>query len=240
MKDFFDKNSIMDIYHVAGSGIGTIEADITKMDMVEAVVNAANNSLLGGGGVDGAIHRAAGPGLLNECRGLGGCATGDAKITGGYEMPCRHIIHTVGPVWRGGDHNEADLLAACYRSSLKVAMDNGIRTIAFPSISTGIFSYPVEEAAYIAVNTVIDFLRENPGKFVFVLWAFLDKRIKAVYDHALSEAAKHGGEDIGKAEVIITRNLDDDERSFLKDKLKDLGTVVDYDVKDTGDGHLLS
>ena len=224
MKDFFDKNSIMDIYHVAGSGIGTIEADITKMDMVEAVVNAANNSLLGGGGVDGAIHRAA----------------GHAKITSGYEMPCRHIIHTVGPVWRGGDHNEADLLAACYRSSLKVAMENGIRTIAFPSISTGIFSYPVEEAAYIAVNTVIDFLRENPGKFVFVLWAFLDKRIKAVYDHALSEAAKHGGEDIGKAEVIITRNLDDDERSFLKDKLKDLGTVVDYDVKDTGDGHLLS
>lgn len=223
-------DSITEIYHINGSGIGTIKADITKLELVEAVVNAANNSLLGGGGVDGAIHRAAGPGLLNECRGLGGCRTGEAKITSGYEMPCRYIIHTVGPVWRGGDNGEADLLADCYRNSLQLAADNGIKTIAFPSISTGIFSYPLEEAAYIAVNTVAEFLRENPGRFIFVLWAFLDDRIKAVYDHALAEVSKQQESDMGKAEVIVTRLKSGKEHRFVApdEPLEEEEEFLDY------------
>jgi O-acetyl-ADP-ribose deacetylase (regulator of RNase III) len=137
-----------------------VEGDITRMG-VDAVVNAANKTLLGGGGVDGAIHRAAGPGLLEECRRLGGCPTGGARITGGHGLPARHVIHAVGPVWRGGGREEARLLASCYRTSLELAVEHGARTIAFPAISCGVYGYPLDRAARVALGEVLGFLRED-------------------------------------------------------------------------------
>ena len=162
-----------------------IRGDITKVTEVQAIVNAANTSLLGGGGVDGAIHRAAGPELLAECRTLNGCPTGEAKITKAYRLPCDYVIHTPGPIWRGGNHKEPELLSACYRNCLPRAVENGIRTIAFPSISTGIYSYPLEEAAEIAVRTAKDFVKEHPGQLDLVMWVLFDDRTLGAYQKAL-------------------------------------------------------
>ena len=171
-----------------GYRIQTVQGDITKVDDLEAIVNAANNSLLGGGGVDGAIHRAAGRELLAECRTLHGCRTGEAKITAAYRLPCRYVIHTVGPVWHGGQkEGEEQLLENAYRNSLKVAVDHGIRTIAFPSISTGVYSYPVDQAALVAVRTVRKFCEEQMDKIDVVRFVLFDPETLAAYDHVVWE-----------------------------------------------------
>ena len=159
--------------------IELIQGDITHLSC-DAIVNAANRTLLGGGGVDGAIHRAAGPELLEACKGLDGCETGQAKITKGYQLPARFIIHTVGPVWHGGKSREEELLASCYRNSLTCAQAHHLKTIAFPSISTGAYRFPIRKAAAIAVETVQKFLEENPGAFekvIFVLFSWQDLEI---------------------------------------------------------------
>ena len=162
----------------------TVIGDITKQS-VDAIVNAANCSLLGGGGVDGAIHRAAGPELLAECRMLHGCETGQAKITKGYKLPAKHVIHTPGPVWHGGSNGEAELLASCYRSCLTLASENGCKTVDFPSISTGVYHFPLDKAAAIASKTIKEYLDAHP-EIERVRMVCFDERTKAAYDSAIA------------------------------------------------------
>lgn len=166
-------------------GIHIIRGDITKMN-VDAIVNAANTSLLGGGGVDGAIHRAAGPKLLEECRTLNGCETGEAKMTGGYNLPAKYVIHTPGPIWRGGDKNEDHLLENSYINSLKLADESGIKTIAFPSISTGIYSFPLDRAARIAIGSIMNFLKSSRNIEAVTMVCF-DDNTKEAYENALKD-----------------------------------------------------
>ena len=165
-----------------------IKADITQLP-VDAIVNAANSSLLGGGGVDGAIHRAAGPELLKECRRLGGCPTGEARLTRAYRLPARFVIHTVGPVWHGGTHGEPESLASCYRESLKLAMDNKVSTLAFPSISTGVYGYPIEAAAEIALATVRSVLSKNCGALREVVFCCFSLSDLLVYERLLGASS---------------------------------------------------
>jgi O-acetyl-ADP-ribose deacetylase (regulator of RNase III) len=159
------------------------EGDITRLE-VDAIVNAANKTLLGGGGVDGAIHRAAGPELKKECEGLNGCETGDAKATAGYNLPADYVIHTVGPVYSSNNPEVADLLASCYRRSLEVARENGAKTIAFPAISTGVYGYPIEEASEIAVKTINDFLQDD-DQFERVILVAFSGEIRNAYEKAM-------------------------------------------------------
>ena len=163
-----------------------MQGDITRM-AVDAIVNAANNSLLGGGGVDGAIHLAAGPKLLEETRKLGGCPTGEARITGGYNLPAKWVIHTVGPIWRGGDDGEDALLASAYRNSLKLADTHGVRAVAFPSISTGAYGFPVERAARIALREMRDFLAAGPQSVEQIILVAYGERTYMAYTEALEE-----------------------------------------------------
>ena len=164
-----------------------VKGDITKLTGTDAIVNAANASLLGGGGVDGAIHRAAGPELLKECRTLNGCPVGEAKLTKAYRLPCRYVIHTVGPVWYGGREREPELLRNCYRNSLMLAKEHKIRSIAFPAISTGVYRYPKQEAAEIAVRTVRRFQEEYPEELDTVMFVLFDEESLDIYQELLRE-----------------------------------------------------
>lgn len=173
--------------------ITAVIGDITKessINGIQAIVNAANKTLLGGGGVDGAIHKAAGPRLYGECLMLGGCKTGEAKMTDAYRIPCEKIIHTVGPIYYDGKSNEPEQLASCYRKTLAIAKRAGLKTVAFPSISTGIFGYPASEAANIAVKTVTDYTKKNPGDFSEIRWVLFDDKTFMVYDDAIKTYAE--------------------------------------------------
>lgn len=166
-----------------------VKGDITKNHGVQAIVNAANTSLLGGGGVDGAIHRAAGMELLAECRLLNGCKTGKAKITKAYKLPCEYVIHTPGPNWNGGKSKEHELLASCYQSCLELAVENHIRSMAFPSISTGIYHFPLGEAAKIAIGTSMKFVEKHPGELDMIKWVLFDDKTLEAYENALENFA---------------------------------------------------
>ena len=225
--------TLNNVYAIGDTVMGVVTDDITGIAYVDAVVNAAKNSLLGGGGVDGAIHRAAGPELLEECRGLGGCETGKAKITGAYKMPCKHIIHTVGPVWQGGGAGEAELLASCYRSSLELALASGLRSVAFPSISTGIFSYPLDEAAYIAVHAVMEFIKEHPGGLSIVLWACIDERTSSAYKRALEQAAGEFDAEMDPGMMVVASSVE------ISEAMKDMVMGFD-DLEDDAPSEYLS
>jgi O-acetyl-ADP-ribose deacetylase (regulator of RNase III) len=170
-----------------GTSVEAVSGDITTQN-VDAVVNAANQSLRGGGGVDGAIHRAGGPAILEECKTLGGCETGDAKVTTAGAMPAKRVIHTVGPVWRGGENNEDELLASCYRRSLETAVENGLKTVAFPAISCGVYGYPLERAAQVALAAVDSFLADDPP-IELVRFVLFDDSACEAFQQALDEQA---------------------------------------------------
>jgi len=175
--------------------LSIVRGDITKQ-AVDAIVNAANTSLLGGGGVDGAIHRAAGPALLQECHTLGGCPTGDARITKGYNLPARHVLHTPGPIWRGGHQGEDDLLARCYRSCFALAGQHGLRTLAFPSISTGAYSFPIRRASRIALREIKDALEKNPALEKVIVVCF-EPDVYDCYTQALQDLRKGAADEHG-------------------------------------------
>lgn len=201
----YDVMNILDTCNVTKpfTVVEAIQGDITRMKYCEAIVNAANKSLLGGGGVDGAIHRAAGKKLLVECRILHGCETGEAKMTGAYHLPCKYVIHTAGPRWCGGTKDEAKLLAECYRNSLEVARKNGIRTIAFPSISTGIYGYPLEPATKIAVNTVRDYVNEYPDSFDMISFVLFDAHTREVYQNVINQRTKTHPMEVKTVEELV-------------------------------------
>ncbi len=175
---------------VNGTRIDTVQGDITR-EQVDAIVNAANRTLLGGGGVDGAIHRAAGPELVAECKTLHGCDTGDAKMTKGYNLPAKHVIHTVGPVYSESGSNAARRLASCHRRSLEIALEQGLRSVAFPAISCGVYGYPVEEAAHVAANTVVEFVTEHSG-LELVRFVLFDDRAFQAFSKEIERAAGVG------------------------------------------------
>lgn len=181
---------------IGGATLDLVQGDITEQQ-VDAIVNAANSGLRGGGGVDGAIHRAGGPAIMEQCRRIGRCPTGSAVITAGGNLPARHVIHAVGPVWRGGSRGEPELLGSAYRCSLQVAAENDLRSVAFPSISTGAYGYPIRDAARVALGTVVEFLRESPGRLDLVRFVLFTAGAYESYREALGEITASGGRECG-------------------------------------------